>query len=911
MTPTNDAEPGPLFGRDQIVDHILSAVRSPAEPPMILVTGPTGIGRTAVLARVRAAAAERGMTTMSLRVAQNDRHRPYAVALRLAAELAAASDWDGTDPATGTAGQLTTALASTLAGRDDLVVLLDDLQWADHSSVTVMTSLVRLLTGASIRFVCGFRTPTGDPAGAERSTVDRMRDTGLVRVVGLRPLGRAMVATLLTDLLRATPTPELTAAVHRLSRGIPAAVLATVRGYQQAGSLRVAQRHAFLSQPSQPPELPADHPVFDHLRWLAEPGWSVVKALAVLYPLDAPAVGLIAAAVDIDESQVVDVLRALRTEGVVRPGPTPGSWRFRVPLLATGLMSCLGPYERRRLAQSAVTALWAGDATCEDPCYLPQQLVNAGKLVDPDRAAKELLAQGAAAMVDDGYHAERWLSAAADLETDSARRATVLLLHAATSCLHMMFDRALASTRTLLAGPVGHLSSDAVLELEIVYVVSLLGTRDVDTLDAIAAHGWESLPGSDQHRVLIRATALCALGRFREADEVFSATRPIWSVGSGSVVAFGVLSKACTAAFLGRLAEFDALVADPTAVPYYDGERNRLGLIFQLARILLLLGDLGQARGLLATHMRTTERRPLADQAVEACLAGRWDEALELARLPLASGSTLGYVPAHTSLVRELATILTARGQLTQARTLIEQAVAEQPILTHLLAAPAAELAGILDGRDGARQLLVDGLQLAAEQGLVIGVDELWLRLCEWELAGGDTEAARRCANEIGPIADRLGTDRARRNQLLARALAYRDQHAGEAAVWLALDREQPFELAGTLADLAGHGLASKKLLLEAYELYGALGALLPRVRLRQVMRGLAVAVGDRNATVAESERLLATLVTEGLTNRQLATVLQISEKGVEGRLSRLFQRTGYRSRVELATAILTGEYPA
>ncbi|MFC0435332.1 AAA family ATPase [Kutzneria buriramensis] len=907
MTPTNVAEPGPLFGRDHVVDHIVATVRSPTAPPMILVTGPTGIGRTAVLARVRERVAEQGMATLSLRVAQNDRHRPYAVASRLSAELATTGgDSDGADPAAGTAGQLTTALAAALAGRDNLVVFLDDLHWADHSSVAVVTSLVRTLTGSSTRFVGAFRSPTGD----DRSTVDRMRETGTGQVVGLRPLGRAVVAALLTDLLRATPTPELTSAVHRHSRGVPAAVLATVQGYQRAGSLRVTQRHACLASPSQPPELPADHPVFDHLRWLAQPGWSVVKALAVLYPLGAAAPGLIAAAVGVSEGEVVDVLRALRADGVVRPGPTPGSWRFRVPLLATCLTSCHGPYERRQLAQSAVTALWAGDATCADPCYLPQQLVNAGKLVDSERSAKELLARGAAAMVDDGYHAERWLAAAADLVTDSAQRATVLLLHAATSCLHMMFDRALASARTLFAGPVGHLSSDAVLELEIIYVVSLLGTRDVEALEAIASHDWASLPGSDQHRVLIRATAQCALGRFREADETFTATRRIWSSGSGTVVAFGMLSSTCTAAFLGRVTEFDALVANPTAGQFFDGERNLLGLLLQLARILMVLGELGRAQRLLATHMPVTERRPLADQAIEASLAGRWDDALELARLPLATGSTLGYVPAHTTMVRELATILTARGRLTQARTMIDQAVAEQPILTHLLGVPEAELAEILDASDGARQLLVDRLTTASEQGLVIGTDELWLHLCERELAGGDVAAARRCADEIGPIADRLGTDRARRNHLLAQAIAYHDRSAGAAVVRLVRERGQLFEMAGTLVDVASQGLASKKLLHEAYELYGELGALLPRVRLRHVMRALEVTVGDRNATVAESERLLATLVTEGLSNRQLATVLQISEKGVEGRLSRLFQRTGYRSRVELATAILTGAYP-
>ena len=35
------------------------------------------------------------------------------------------------------------------------------------------------------------------------------------------------------------------------------------------------------------------------------------------------------------------------------------------------------------------------------------------------------------------------------------------------------------------------------------------------------------------------------------------------------------------------------------------------------------------------------------------------------------------------------------------------------------------------------------------------------------------------------------------------------------------------------------------------------------------------------------------------------------SDKSVEGRLSRLFTRTGYRSRIELSTAMLNGEFVA
>ena len=84
---------------------------------------------------------------------------------------------------------------------------------------------------------------------------------------------------------------------------------------------------------------------------------------------------------------------------------------------------------------------------------------------------------------------------------------------------------------------------------------------------------------------------------------------------------------------------------------------------------------------------------------------------------------------------------------------------------------------------------------------------------------------------------------------------------------------------------------------------------MLYRAWLRNLMREHAVPVPGRKETVAENERLLAMLAAGGLSNKQLAAALRTSDKSVEGRLSRLFSRTGYRSRIELSRAMLTGEY--
>ena len=135
------------------------------------------------------------------------------------------------------------------------------------------------------------------------------------------------------------------------------------------------------------------------------------------------------------------------------------------------------------------------------------------------------------------------------------------------------------------------------------------------------------------------------------------------------------------------------------------------------------------------------------------------------------------------------------------------------------------------------------------------------------------------------------------------------DESAAAAAVDLARERGEPYEMAVTFSKLAAGGHRPAELLPEAYRLAGGLDALLLRARLRHVMRQNGVPVPDRAATTSENERLLAVLVAEGLSNRQLATVFATTEKSVEGRLTRMFARIGYRSRVELAAAMLTGDF--
>lgn len=920
MDSSNARPRSALVGRETALRRIVEVAGQAGQAPLVVITGPVGIGRSSVLAAARARLAELGVFTLAFRVARNERKRPYAVATRLSAELGAlppaggpdvrrAGGPPGTESLSATAGRLAAALSAAMTTHRQLAVFLDDLQWIDPSSLTALVPLVRTLAGTSVTFVCTLRSPLADDE-AGRASLAELREAGLAELITLRPLHRAEVDALVTATLGAKPSATLSEILRATCQGVPAAVLAAVDGYRRTDSVRIVDRHAYLDRPTKPPELVTDLPMFEHLRQLGTPAWPVVKALAVLHPLGDAAPPLIAEATGLPEAEVLEALAELRGEGVVQHGTKPGHWRFRLPLLATSLTVCLGPYERRSLSQLAVTAIWAGGAGSDDH-YLAEQLATAGKLVDPERAANELLAHGAGEMLDNGYFAQRWLRAAVDLLIEPGQRAWALFLHAATCCIHLQFPDAADSSWTVLSGYADLLTPEAVLELEMIYIVSLSGMLDTQTLTDIAEEGWRKLPGGAGHQVVTRGVALCHLDRWLEANEQLESNREIWRNDNAAVAAFGLMLATGIAAFLGRMTEFNSFVADPSQSPLWDVERHRSDLLCDLSRVLMSFGELELAAGLLAAHKVPTEQRPVSDRVVAAALSGRWDTALDLARGSLATGSALGRLPAHTVMCRETSIILIARGRLAQARTVIERVHTDQPVMTHLLALPLSELERSLGATDRARELLTDGLAQAAKRGLVVGTDELWLGLAVWELAAGNVEEAQRCADEVSRVAEQIDTSKARLCQLLARATTHEDTSAATDAVALARRRGQPFELANTLHLLAGQGLAESKLLREAYELYGQLDALLPRAQLRLVMRKQSIAVPGRSATVAENERLLATLVTEGLTNRELAIVLGGSEKSVEGRLSRLFQRTGYRSRVELATAMLTGEYRA
>jgi DNA-binding CsgD family transcriptional regulator len=103
-----------------------------------------------------------------------------------------------------------------------------------------------------------------------------------------------------------------------------------------------------------------------------------------------------------------------------------------------------------------------------------------------------------------------------------------------------------------------------------------------------------------------------------------------------------------------------------------------------------------------------------------------------------------------------------------------------------------------------------------------------------------------------------------------------------------------------------------------AVELFTSMGAQLwtPRAASQAKLLGLAVSPGRRRPrskagapkTLSQTEIQLVQLLRQGLTNRQISAVMHYSAKTIEVYVSRLYQKVGYHSRLELVLAAERGE---
>ncbi|WP_433855309.1 AAA family ATPase [Streptomyces kronopolitis] len=934
-----------VVGRERELGEVEGCLDAPDGPGLVFVHGERGVGRStfahAVTARLRA----RDHPVVALACVRGDQERPLLLALRVVSALRehradAAKQW-----AAGRADQdaevlpavergdraaVAEALLSALTHAAPVALVVDDTHYADAASLGVLGAVaVRRPAGVLLVLTSVWHGGGAGDAARRGPAVRWPAEAGAARAVPLPRLTRPQLADLVARRSQAVPEPALVERLLELTRGVPAAVDALLTGWARRDAVRIADGHAFLATNAPVPVLPDDDRFLRALFELGEPCRTTAAALSVLWPLGRTAAALAAGSTGLSEREVGHGVRRLIAAGLLdelpgEDGGGPRGWVFRSPLMEHAVRERLGPLERGRLSAAAVAALWAardGAAAPGPPAvllaeadavtYLPDRIADAGVLLDRERAAAELTTAAEALHPDPGGRGMlRWFRAALHLIEEPAARELALLRCVKAAWIVGDHPAAGRAAETILRDPSDVVSAPDLQELATLQVVAATSVKDWPQLSRLGtAEWWGRLPLPPEAAVPARALALCMSDRWAEGLDLLSRTEPVWRPHP-HLRLIPELAQVAGHLVQGRT----ELLTRALETPPDPGLPPESLYSITTGYTLQLLGnaDLRGAMDLLKARGMPPEALPPTTHFLLLLLRGRWDDALALARGLVAKDRTFIAAPQHHLFTAGTAAILLARGKPAGAGRLIagERGTHEGHVETFLDVAEAAVLR-TMGQPDTADRVLRRGLREADARGYLYGTDELAAALATLRAAEGRAEEASACLWRLEELSGRTGSGRTRLLYLTASARA-REPGSDAArgmlheAVDLARSRGQPFETALTLTAAAGVAGATE-LLHEAYELYGETGSLLSRFHTRAALREAGLSVPGRKQATAENEQLLATLLTEGLTNRQIATVLRLSEDAVANRLSRLFARSGLRSRTEVVSAMLTG----
>jgi DNA-binding CsgD family transcriptional regulator len=939
------AATGALLERSDELARIESALADArtGRGRFVVVEGPAGIGKTALLAAVRTAGAESGMRVLRSRATEMETNFAFGVVRQLfEPPLVEASELERADllqAAAGVAAGLLRLpgappvdgppssgvdpsfailhglywLCANLAAVGPLCLVVDDAHWADAASLRYLAFLLTRLEELDIALVVAIRPRE---AGIDAELLTAVTTDSSADVIRLAPLTRAAVAQLLEAGLGRAPDPDVVDTCLRVTRGTPFLVreLGTALSGEGAGSgVETVGRSVRL-----------------RLLRLPEHAGRLARALAVLEQSDLLQAARLAG---LEELEAADAADLLATVGILEPGRP---LTFVHPLVRDGIYSELSSSERAqghrraaellaeqpgadaRVAEHLLVSEPAGDgwvverlvaAACAagmQGAPEPEAVFLRRALAEPpppgDRSALLLdlgMAEASAGLADWPEHLRQAVDAAPD--PVAAAEASLVLAHALSGGQRYaeaveVLDRAAAT----LDAPRSELG----LQLEAAAVVAEMN-------DPV------TMPPVSPRRVTLREQAaedpaapaeLLAAAAFisvlaNEPAEIGAqlASRALQagerglrgSAGRQWVSSTGWFSQSMfTLLWSERYAQLRPLLDASIAQARASGDSTRLAMgLVNRGWLALRRGDLAVAEADTRTALAATElpappmfRVLNGGVLLEALVEQGELDAAEQALAPLDSETESG------SLISPPLRFARGRLRVAQGRVAegLEDILAVGALLTRSLVispgalswrseAALAHLA--LGDHESAERLAEEELQLARAFGAprALGVA---LRAAG-VVAGGDRGAS--LLREAIDAFERGGArlERARALAELGAMLRRRNRRT---------EAREPLREALDAAHRAG----ARPLAEQAETELRATGAR-PR---RGVLRGL--------DSLTASERRIAELASQGLTNREIAQTLFVTARTVEGHLTSIFRKLQLDSRNELP-AMLAG----
>jgi DNA-binding CsgD family transcriptional regulator/RecA/RadA recombinase len=260
-------------GRDAELDEVVSALDHAigGDGGLLLVAGEPGIGKTRLVEELAGLASAQGALVAWGRVDDIDGAPPYWPWIQLLETILADVDRDLVIKALGTnAGAIAAILASVaryvpdapapapldpaaarfrlheavsdvlrrIGAHRPLVLLLDDLHWADASSLELTRFLGRRLGGCHVLLAATYRTVDAGASELFDDVLGSLARHPTLRRVSLQGLSEADVGRLMTQAIGLRPRSAAIAAVHERTEGNPFYAGELVRLLESEGLLR-------------------------------------------------------------------------------------------------------------------------------------------------------------------------------------------------------------------------------------------------------------------------------------------------------------------------------------------------------------------------------------------------------------------------------------------------------------------------------------------------------------------------------------------------------------------------------------------------------------------------------------------------------------------------------------------------
>jgi DNA-binding NarL/FixJ family response regulator/tetratricopeptide (TPR) repeat protein len=947
---------GLMVGRDSELGRLERALDALDDgAACITVEGEPGIGKTRLLAELRTRADARGHLVLSGAASEFERDLPFSVfvdaldAYLVAQDPSGAPGWDSdierelaqvlpSVRGQGTGGAIADEryqghravrrLLALLAGEQSLVLILDDLHWSDAASIELIAALVRRPPAAPVLLALGFRPgPAAEQLAPALSApwVNRVLVEQLTEAEAGELLDGADQAHVAAIYRHAGGNPFYLEQIGRAGGGV--ALAAATDG--AAGDLPPAVAAAIAAE----------------LESLSPRTRTFLAAAAVAGEPFEPDIA--AAIAELPDGEALAALDDLLAVGLVHPTDVPRRFRFRHPLVRRGVYQSARGGWRLAAHGRAADALEARGADPAERAHHVEQSARQG-----DEAAIELLRQaGQAAAARAPAAATRWFEAA------------LRLLPAGDHERHVGIRVALASARRSLGELEG--CRTALLEaLERLPPEEAMRRVELTALCAAVEHwqgrhgdaqrrlarAWEELPERDTREAVALQIELAVDGLYRN-DFAQNFEMGAAALNSAGILGEpGLIATAASALTLGEASasEIDA-AREHREVALRELDRmddseltGRLEALYYLGWAETYLEHYDEAiaraeRG-IAIARATGEGRLLVPLMLLRCYPleqqGRLAEANEICETAV----EIARLSANPHLLFwalfELGWARYYLGDLNGAIAAGEESVAvggrsfggTMPSsgggAGWTLAVARFELGELEEARKAMHE--VGGSRM--ENWIPAERYFNWENLALAEIALGDVDAAdalaRQAEKGAAGVDLRLPTVLASRTRAavqLARGDAAGAAIAAEASVAAAesmgagLHVAYSRSLLGRALAAAGERQRAIVALRTAESELDACGSVRVRDETRRELRKLGARNEARGPAAADvsgvdaltpREREISDLITDRMTNKEIATALFLSEKTVESHIRNVFHKLGATSRVEVARLI-------